>query len=343
MTTGTSGTYSPAEVITVGVQLNTGMSGADAGPVTFIIDSFSIAAARGRRRRHGRRRPRRWRRGGSGGAGGGGGGGAGGTSGAGRRGRHRRRRRPGTGRHGHRRQRRRLGARPSPCAARRVSPRRAPLASASSDPKALPLPLRRNQNRSRHRAAEALGRGAAWGARSGREVLPLAAALPLCGATFSSRYAATQNSGAFQLMVTSFADQASPLSMKHFCGAQPCQPRRLHVRDLRRAGVRAARQDARRRRRILRVRLETPEAVVRVLQRAVAVAGDVALVGRRCGPARSPCPWTTPFRYLPSLGEVVRQRDDQRVVDHERIGPPRVAVLRHAERQPVALLWISSM
>ena len=44
------------------------------------------------------------------------------------------------------------------------------------------------------------------------------------GATFSSRYAATQNSGAFQLIVTSLADQASPLSRKHFCGGQPSSP-----------------------------------------------------------------------------------------------------------------------
>ena len=42
MSTGTSGTYNPAEVISVGVQLNTGQAGTDAGPVTFIIDSFSV-------------------------------------------------------------------------------------------------------------------------------------------------------------------------------------------------------------------------------------------------------------------------------------------------------------
>ncbi len=42
MTRGMSGTYDPAEVITLGVQLNTGMAGTNAGPVTFLIDSFSI-------------------------------------------------------------------------------------------------------------------------------------------------------------------------------------------------------------------------------------------------------------------------------------------------------------
>src|SRR4029078_13663246 len=41
---------------------------------------------------------------------------------------------------------------------------------------------------------------------------------PALGPSFSSRYAATQNSGAFQLIVTSLADHASPLSRKHFCG-----------------------------------------------------------------------------------------------------------------------------
>src|SRR5688572_22301949 len=42
MTLGTSGTYNPAEVISLGVQLNTGQAGTNAGPVTFLIDSFSI-------------------------------------------------------------------------------------------------------------------------------------------------------------------------------------------------------------------------------------------------------------------------------------------------------------
>ena len=68
MTRGTSGTYDPAEVITLGVQLNTGMAGTNAGPVTFLIDSFSIELPAG----------------GSGGRGGSGGGGnAGGASGSG--------------------------------------------------------------------------------------------------------------------------------------------------------------------------------------------------------------------------------------------------------------------
>jgi len=82
MTLGMSGTYNPAEVISVGVQLNTGQSGADAGPVTFLIDSFSIQlpAGGGGGGTGGR--------GGSGGSAGGGGasgsgGGAGGASGTG--------------------------------------------------------------------------------------------------------------------------------------------------------------------------------------------------------------------------------------------------------------------
>ena len=41
---------------------------------------------------------------------------------------------------------------------------------------------------------------------------------------FSSRKAATQASGAFQLMAISLADQASMLSTKHFSGAQPARP-----------------------------------------------------------------------------------------------------------------------
>ena len=69
MTLGTNGTYNPAETITLGVQLNTGMAGTSAGPVTFLVDSFSIELPAG----------------GSGGRGGGGGGstGAGGASGSG--------------------------------------------------------------------------------------------------------------------------------------------------------------------------------------------------------------------------------------------------------------------
>src|SRR6185503_18774861 len=41
---------------------------------------------------------------------------------------------------------------------------------------------------------------------------------------FSSRNAATQASGVFQLMAISLADQASMLSTKHFSGAQPARP-----------------------------------------------------------------------------------------------------------------------
>jgi hypothetical protein len=70
MTPGTSGVYDPAEVITLGVQLNTGDSGSSAGPVTFLVDSFSIDLPAGGA-------------GGSGGRGGGGGTGAGGASGSG--------------------------------------------------------------------------------------------------------------------------------------------------------------------------------------------------------------------------------------------------------------------
>jgi len=76
MTLGTSGTYDPSEVISIGVQLNTGMAGASAGPVTFLVDSFSIDLPAGGA----------GGRGGSGGntgAGGASGGAAGGTSGAG--------------------------------------------------------------------------------------------------------------------------------------------------------------------------------------------------------------------------------------------------------------------
>src|SRR5262249_51417816 len=64
------------------------------------------------------------------------------------------------------------------------------------------------------------------GPRSGRETAPYFF-LPFgCAFTTScsSRKAAAQNSGAFQLIVTSLADQASPLSMKHFWGAQPFRP-----------------------------------------------------------------------------------------------------------------------
>ena len=61
--------------------------------------------------------------------------------------------------------------------------------------------------------------------RGPRLLLPLggalAAPLPL---PFSSRNAATQASGAFQLIAISLTDQASMLSTKHFCGAQPASP-----------------------------------------------------------------------------------------------------------------------
>ena len=77
MTPGTSGVYNPAEVISIGVQLNTGMAGTNAGPVTFLIDSFSIDLPAGGSGGSGGR-------GGSGGStGGASGSGAGGTSGAG--------------------------------------------------------------------------------------------------------------------------------------------------------------------------------------------------------------------------------------------------------------------
>ena len=83
MTTGTSGTYSPAEVITIGVQLNTGMSGASAGPVTFLVDSFSIALPAGGGAGTGGGTGGRGGSGGSGAAGRGGSGGSGGASGSG--------------------------------------------------------------------------------------------------------------------------------------------------------------------------------------------------------------------------------------------------------------------
>ena len=56
----------------------------------------------------------------------------------------------------------------------------------------------------------------------------LPAPLPL---PFSSRNAATHASGAFQLIAISLADQASMLSTKHFCGAQPASPAACDVRD----------------------------------------------------------------------------------------------------------------
>jgi len=66
-----SNMYDPAEVITLGVQLNTGDSGSSARPVTFLVDSFSIDLPAGGG-------------GGSGGRGGGGGStGTGGASGSG--------------------------------------------------------------------------------------------------------------------------------------------------------------------------------------------------------------------------------------------------------------------
>jgi hypothetical protein len=42
MTTGTNGTFDPTQIILYGMQLNTGMAGASATPVTFHIDSFSL-------------------------------------------------------------------------------------------------------------------------------------------------------------------------------------------------------------------------------------------------------------------------------------------------------------
>jgi hypothetical protein len=61
--------YDPTKVVVFGVQLNTGSSGAGAGPVTFNIDSFSLSPGLTTT--------------GTGGTGGAGGGGAGGTTGAG--------------------------------------------------------------------------------------------------------------------------------------------------------------------------------------------------------------------------------------------------------------------
>ena len=126
-------------------------------------------------------------------------------------------------------------------------------------------------------------------------------------AGFSSRNAATQASGAFQLIVISLVDQASMWSTKHFCGRAAGQAGGLRVGILQ-ARVRPARHDARRRRRELGVGLVRPEAVVRVLERALAVAGDVRLIERvaaeqvvhRLGHARR--------RYLRVAGEVVGQR-----------------------------------
>jgi hypothetical protein len=43
MSFGVQTTYDPTQVITYGMQLNTGSAGTSAKPVTFLIDSFSIA------------------------------------------------------------------------------------------------------------------------------------------------------------------------------------------------------------------------------------------------------------------------------------------------------------
>lgn len=74
MSLGTSGTYDPGQVISYGVQLNTGSGGTGAGPVTFIVDSFSIELPTGG--------GGGGTDGGTGGTGGGSGGSDGGTAGA---------------------------------------------------------------------------------------------------------------------------------------------------------------------------------------------------------------------------------------------------------------------
>ncbi len=103
------------------------------------------------------------------------------------------------------------------------------------------------------------------------------------------------------------------------------------------AGVGAARHDARRRRRELGAGLVRPKAVVRVLERPLAVAGDVRLV-ERVAPEDVVHPFGDGGQILRLARKVVGQRQHDRVVEDERVRAPGISLGARLERQPVTLL-----